>query len=73
MQIKGYVVPLRARGFGSKTSKSASKGLDNSSFETDLYMLGRSLTLGTVVNTIFCITTMPILLAPSSGHVSSKC
>ena len=55
MQIKGYVVPLRAEGLGSKTSKSALKGPDNSSSETDLYMLGRSLTLSTVVNAIFCI------------------
>ena len=54
MQIKGYVVPLRAQGLGSKTSKCALKGLDNSSFRMDLYMLGRSLTLGTVVNAIFC-------------------
>ena len=45
MLIKGHVVPLRAQGLGSKTSKCALKGLDNSSFEMDLYMLGRSLTL----------------------------
>ena len=39
----------------SKTSKCALKGLDNSTFEMELYMSGRSLTLGTVVNAIFCM------------------
>ena len=55
MQIEGYVVPLRAQGLGSKTSKCALKSLHNSSFKTDLYILGKSLMLGTVVNAIFCI------------------
>ena len=55
MRIKGYVVPLRAQGLSRKTSKCALKGLDNSSFEMDLCMPGRSLTLRTVVNAIFCI------------------
>ena len=54
-RVKGYVVLLRAQGLGCKTSKCALKSLDNSSFEIDLYMLGRFLTLGTVVNAIFCI------------------
>ena len=43
----------RPQGLGSKTSKYALKSLDNSSFEVDLYMLGRSLTLDTVVNANF--------------------
>ena len=42
MLIKGYVVLLQAQGLGSKTSKCAVK----SSFEMDLYMLGRSLIAG---------------------------
>ena len=35
--IKGYVVPLRAQGLGSRTSECAIKSLDNSSFKMDLY------------------------------------
>ena len=46
MLIKGYVVLLRAQSLGSKTSKCALTSLDNSSFEMDLYMLGRSLIAG---------------------------
>ena len=42
MLIKGYVVPLRAQGLGSRTSKCAIKSLDNSSFKIDLYISGRS-------------------------------
>ena len=37
MLIKGYVVPLRAQGLGSRTSECAIKSLDNSSFKMDLY------------------------------------
>ena len=37
MLIKGYVVPLRAQGLGSRTSECAIKCLDNSSFKMDLY------------------------------------
>ena len=55
MLIKGYVVLLRAQGIGSKTPKCTLKSLDNSSFEMDLYLLGRSLTFGTVINAIFCV------------------
>ena len=40
--IKGYVVPLRAQGLGSRTSECAIKSLDNSSFKMDLYISGRS-------------------------------
>ena len=35
--IKGYVVPLRAQGLGSRTSECAIRSLDNSSFKMDLY------------------------------------
>ena len=42
MLIKCYVVPLQAQSLGSRMSKCAIKSLDNSSFEMDLYMLGRS-------------------------------
>ena len=39
MLIKGYVVPLRAQGLGSRTSECAIKSLDidNSSFNMNLY------------------------------------
>ena len=55
MRIKAYIVPLRAQGLGSKTSNCASKDFDNSSLEMDVYMSGRSLTLGTLVNAIVFI------------------
>ena len=42
MLIKGYAVPLRAQGLGSRTSECAIKSLDNSSFKMDLYISGRS-------------------------------
>ena len=42
MLIKGYVVPLRAQGLGSRTSERARKSLDNSSFKMSLYISGRS-------------------------------
>ena len=35
--IKGYVVPLRAQGLGSRMSECAIKSLENRSFKMDLY------------------------------------
>ena len=42
MLIKGYVVPLRAQGLGSRTSECAIKSLDNSSFKLGPYISERS-------------------------------
>ena len=42
MLIKGYVVPLRAQGLGSRMSECAIKSLDNSSFKLGLYISERS-------------------------------
>ena len=55
MLIKGYVVPLRAEGLGSRTSKCAIKSLDNSNLRlTYTYRVGLE-SLHTVINAIVCV------------------